>query len=79
MLSEYSGIRIPTDVDDELFLPPFTSGALFPDGSASNSEGFYILLTGCLPNTTVMKIDYALTGEDFPLSTIIPISILDYA
>jgi len=65
MLTQYASNRLPCDDNDEEYVFPTTSG-LFPDGSNTFTEGWYILMTGCQPNTIVAKVDVYLVGEFFP-------------
>lgn len=66
MLTAYSSLRIPGDDHDDDFYPDNLGSSTFDDGTPSNAEGFYVLVTGAIPNSTVMKIDYYINGEFYP-------------
>jgi hypothetical protein len=73
----YDAIRVPTAEQDDEFVPPPTTTGIFSDGTFTNCEGFYILFTGCQPNTIVATIDIGFAGEFMPTSTALPVAVMD--
>jgi hypothetical protein len=57
-----AAIRLPTDPLDEEFIIPETGGGLYPDGTLSSDEGFYILATGCATTAIVARIKVTIVG-----------------
>jgi hypothetical protein len=59
-------------------VPPPTTG-IFSDGTPSNTEGFYILFTGCTPSVVVATIDIGCSAEVMPTTTAMPLAVMDTA
>lgn len=79
MLATYSSLRVYSDDHDRDFYPDSGNTGVFDDGTPTNNEGWYILVTGAVPNTPVVSVDWYLTGEFLPNNTITPLTNLDRA
>jgi hypothetical protein len=67
LLSNAGSIRLPTDPGDDDFIKPISSGGVFPDGSSSSNEGFYGVITGASPSTTIATLRIGIAGEFRPI------------
>lgn len=77
LVATYSSLRLPIDDHDDDFFPDNQNSTTFDDGTPSNDEGFYLLITGGPVSATIAKIDYYINGEFLPAQGNLPTSILD--
>jgi hypothetical protein len=66
MMSALGSNRVCSDPSDLEFITPMTVGGLYPDGTSSSNEGYYIVITGAAPSTTIATLRYASTAEYIP-------------
>jgi len=58
---------------------PTANTGIYPDGTSSCVEGWYILVTGAAPSAQCAKIDIYLTGEFIPTAATLPLSVCEKA